>query len=86
MKIQIILFLMITLIHEHENTWAEMVKCTEEHIEKYGIIYGDEVQIHMKTDLIQIQQTSQRGSDHVTHDIMYQVDENGMNWLQHGVI
>jgi hypothetical protein len=55
-------------------------------MEQKIMIDGDEVEIHMKTDLIQIQKISQRGSDHVTHDIMYQVDENGMNWLQHGVI
>ena len=48
-------------------------------IEKYGIIYGDEVEIHTKTDLIQIQQISQKDSDHVIVDIMYQVDENEMH-------
>lgn len=56
MKILIILYGMMTPIHEHEHIWAEMVKCTEEHFEKYGIIYGDEVQIPMKIDLIQIHQ------------------------------
>lgn len=43
------------------------------------MIDGDEVEIHMKTDLIQIQQISQRDSDHVIVDIMYLVDENEMH-------
>ena len=43
------------------------------------MIGGDEVEIHMKTDLIQIQQTSQEDSDHVIVDIMYLVDENEMH-------
>ena len=48
-------------------------------MEQKIMIDGDEVEIHMKIDLIQIQQTSQEDSDHVIVDIMCQVDENEMH-------
>ena len=54
-------------------------------INLYTIIYGDEVEIILQTDLI-IEMKNIQDVDHVIHDIMYQVDENGMRYSQHGVI
>jgi hypothetical protein len=47
-------------------------------VEKKVMIGGDEVEIPMKIDLIQLQIILKRDSDHVMNDGMYLVDENGM--------
>jgi hypothetical protein len=39
-------------------------------------MYGDEVEIYMKIDLIQFQTILKQDSDHVIVDIMYLADEN----------
>lgn len=67
------------IVHENELQQQKHDINMEIHIEQYEIISGDEVEIHMQIDLIQIQIIWKQDSDHVIVDIMYQVDENEMH-------
>ena len=55
------------------------------HMEKYTIMIDDEEMIFSKSDLIQNQQILMKDNDHARIDDIFQVDENEMLWLLHGV-
>ena len=60
------------IFHEMENLLGVQTEL---------MIYGDDEMIHEKTDFLQILQILKKDKDHVMNDIMYLVDENGINSL-----